>query len=81
MPIAVQINLFPMHDADTKAALLEGLPEWMLFAFCNPDAVYFTAFARCGHSKVKNLKIKETKPDLVEMFSHKSFIQVETFVS
>lgn len=50
---AVQINLFPMHDADTKAAILEGLSEWMLFAFCNPDAVYFTADARCGHSKVK----------------------------
>lgn len=50
-----------MHDADTKAALPEGLPEWMLFAFCNPDAVYFTAFARCGHSKVKKPKDQRNK--------------------
>lgn len=42
-----------MHEADTKAAILEGLPEWTLFAFYNPDAVYFTTDARCGHSKVK----------------------------
>lgn len=42
-----------MHDADPKPAIRESLPEWTLFAFCNPDAVYFTADARCGHSKVK----------------------------
>lgn len=53
MPTAVQINLFLMREADTKAYILKGLPEWMLFAFCNPDAVYFTADARCGYSKVK----------------------------
>lgn len=53
VPTAVQINLSLLREADTKAYILKGLPEWMLFAFCNPDAMYFTADARCGYSKVK----------------------------
>lgn len=70
-----------MHDANTKAAILEGLPEWMVFAFCNPDAVRFTADARCGHSKVETSRSKEQRLILLKYSATSHSYDWRLFVS
>lgn len=45
----------------SRAIILRELSECVLFVLCNPDAVYFTADARCRHSKVKILRSKKQR--------------------